>query len=110
MSLRNGASLKGRVGVGIDYQNEWKDARGQDTAVGVHAVASLTQEFLDGATVLISGANATLTGQKFGAEFGLGGSYSWANGARKLHGELVGSTSFQGSNSVKGTIGFTHRF
>lgn len=110
VSLRNGNSLKGRLGVALDYDSEWQDGEGRTAKTALYGLTNLTYEFLDGATVAVSGTDLTFAGQKFGAELGLGGQIDWAGSAHTLHGEVLGSTSFAGSYAVKGTLGFTSRF
>lgn len=110
ISLENGDSLVGRLGVAIDYQAEGQDAEGRDSATKLYGIANLTYEFLDGAAVIVSGTGLNYAGQKFSAELGLGGTVEWNNGAQALRGEVLGSSSFAGSYAVKGTLGFTSRF
>ncbi len=110
ISLEAGNSLKGRVGVAVDYRTDWLDARGHDAAASIGGVAHLTYEFLDGTTVAVSGTNLHYAAQKFGAELGVGGTLEWNGGAQALHGEVLGATSFQGSYDVKGTLGFKAGF
>ena len=110
VSLNKGASLKGRIGLSLDYQTEWQDADGRTASSTLYGTTNLTYEFLDGANVAVSGTDLKFAGQKFGAELGLGGTLDWAGGAHALHGELLGSTSFQGSYAIKGTVGFASRF
>ncbi|WP_280821331.1 hypothetical protein [Pseudaminobacter soli (ex Li et al. 2025)] len=54
--------------------------------------------------------NTVTKPQRFGAELGLGGAYGWAGGKYALHGEALAATSFEGSRSLKGTVGFTMGF
>jgi outer membrane autotransporter protein len=110
VSLQQGDSLKGRIGLALDYATQWQDAEGRKAASTLYGITNLTYEFLDGTGVAVSGTDLNFVGQKFGAELGVGGTLDWADGAHALHGELLGSTSFQGSYAVKGTIGFTSRF
>lgn len=109
-SLEAGDSLKGRVGVALDYRTEWKDDTGRDGSTALHGIANLTYEFLDGTTVQVSGTDLHYAGQKFGGELGLGATIELDGGARTLHGEVLTSTSFEGSYAVKGTMGFTASF
>ena len=110
ISLEAGNSLKGRVGVAVDYRTDWQDEQGRDASASLNGVASLTYELLDGATVAVSGTNLHYAAQKFGGELGLGGTLEWNGGAQTLHAEVLGATSFQGSHAVKGTVGYTAGF
>ncbi|MCA0276861.1 MAG: autotransporter outer membrane beta-barrel domain-containing protein [Proteobacteria bacterium] len=100
VSLRQGDSLKGRLGVATNYDN---DTAGRH----VYGIANLTYEFLDGTSVAVSGTDLSFEQQRFGGELGLGGTYKWADGKYALHGEALASTSFAGGYGFKGTIGFT---
>jgi outer membrane autotransporter protein len=102
VSLRKGDSLKGRLGVAADYE--------PGAGTHVYGIGNLTYEFLDGTAVAVSGIDLAIKPQRFGAELGLGGTYGWAGGKYALHGEALAATSFQGSRSLKGTVGFTMGF
>jgi len=110
VSLRHGESLKGRAGATLGRDANWQDDEGRKSRTHVYAVTSLTYEFLDGATVAVSGVDLVAEPQKFGAELGLGGTYNWADERFALHGEAVASTSFDGSYDYKGTVGMTVGF
>jgi outer membrane autotransporter protein len=110
VSLRNGESLKGRVGAALGRDANWQDEAGPKVRSHVYGITSLTYEFLDGATVAVSGVDLVAEPQKFGAELGLGGTYNWADERFALHGEAVASTSFDGSYGYKGTLGLTVGF
>ena len=107
ISLEAGNSLKGRIGLAVDYRTDLED---QDATASIGGVANLTYEFLDGATVAVSGTNLHYAAQKFSAELGLGGTLEWNGGAQALHAEILGATSFRGSYAVKGTVGFNAGF
>jgi len=102
VSLRKGDSLKGRLGIAADYE--------PGAGKHVYGIGNLTYEFLDGTAVAVSGVDLAIKPQRFGAELGLGGTYGWAGGKYALHGEALAATSFQGSRSLKGTLGFTMGF
>lgn len=110
ISLESGDSLVGRLGLAVDYRTDWQDGDGLKASSALYGIGNLTYEFLDGAAVVVSGTGLNYAGQKFGAELGLGGTIEWADGAQSLHGELLGSSSFEGSYAVKGTLGFSGRF
>ncbi|HEV2514239.1 MAG TPA: autotransporter outer membrane beta-barrel domain-containing protein [Devosia sp.] len=110
ISLGKGDSLVGRFGVAIDYATAGVYEDGRASSSKLYGIANVTYEFLDGATVVVSGTDLNYSGQKFGAELGVGGALEWADGAQALHGELIGSSSLEGSYALKGTLGFTGRF
>jgi outer membrane autotransporter protein len=110
VSLSKGESLEGRIGVALGRDTNGQDASGRATRTHVYGITSLTYEFLDGATVAVSGLDLVAEPQKFGAEFGLGGTYNWGAEKYALHGEALASTSFDGSYGYKGTVGLTVGF
>lgn len=57
----------------MDYRTDWEDEQGRDGSTSLYGLAGLTYEFLDGATVMVSGTGLHYAGQKFGGEPGLGG-------------------------------------
>ncbi|WP_378944000.1 autotransporter outer membrane beta-barrel domain-containing protein [Mesorhizobium sp. ANAO-SY3R2] len=100
VSLHQGDSLKGRLGVAANYDND-------NAGRHVYGIVNLTYEFLDGTSVAVSGIDLAFEPQRFGGELGLGGTYKWADGKYALHGEALASTSFEGGYGFKGTIGLT---
>ncbi|WP_035830540.1 autotransporter outer membrane beta-barrel domain-containing protein [Kaistia adipata] len=110
VSLSKGESLEGRVGVALGRDASWQDDSGRAVRTHVYGITSLTYEFLDGATVAVSGLDLVAEPQKFGAEFGVGGTYNWGAEKYALHGEALASTSFDGSYGYKGTVGLTVGF
>lgn len=100
VALRQGDSLKGRLGAAVNYD---ADASGNH----VYGIANLTYEFLDGTSVAVSGVNVAFESQRFGGELGIGGTYKWSGGKYALHGEALASTSFEGGYGFKGVVGFT---
>ena len=105
VSLVSGDSLKGRIGLALDY-----DAGGGASRSHVYGIANLTYEFLDGTAVDVAGAKVAFEPDSFGAELGIGGTYRWAGGKYALYGEALASTSFEGSHGFKGTVGFNTTF
>jgi len=99
VSLKDGDSLKGRIGIAANHEA---------AATQLHGIANLTYAFLDGTSVMVSGLDTSFSAQRFGAELGFGGTYRWAGGT--LHAEALASTSFAGSYGVKGTVGFAMNF
>lgn len=110
ISLDSGDSLVGRLGLAVDYRTEDQGEDGRNSSTALYGIGNLTYEFLDGAAVVVSGTGLSFAGQKFGAELGLGGTIEWAEGAQSLHGEVLAASSFEGSYSVKGTLGFGGKF
>lgn len=105
VSLDSGDSLKGRIGVALNY-----DAGSSASGSHVYGIANLTYEFLDGTAVDVAGSKVAFEPDSFGVELGLGGTYRWAGGKYALYGEALASTSFEGSYGFKGTVGFSTAF
>ncbi|BBD40466.1 adhesin [Aminobacter sp. Y103A] len=105
VSLDSGDSLKGRIGVALNY-----DAGSSASGSHVYGIANLTYEFLDGTAVDVAGTKVAFEPDSFGVELGLGGTYRWAGGKYALYGEALASTSFEGSYGFKGTVGFSTAF
>lgn len=103
VALRKGDSLKGRLGMAVNYDEA-------ATGSHVYGIANLSYEFLDGTSVAVSDIDASFEQQRFGGEIGFGGTYKWAGGKYALHGEALAAASFRGSHSFKGTVGFTVGF
>lgn len=78
VSLQQGTSLKGRIGLALDHATEWQDAEGRKAASTLYGITNLTYEFLEGTNVAVSGTDLKFVGQKFGAELGVGGTLDWA--------------------------------
>jgi outer membrane autotransporter protein len=105
VSLERGDSLKGRLGVALDY-----DGGTGESPSHVYGIANITYEFLDGTAVDVAGTEVGFEPDSFGAELGLGGAYRWGGGRHSLYGEALGTTSFEGSYGVKGTVGLSTAF
>ena len=112
VSLSDAASLRGRLGFSVDQERSWQDDGGAVRS-HVYGVANLTYEFLDGATVNVSGAALTSRPERLWVSGGVGGSYSWNDDAYSLYGEVLAETSLGNvgdSYSLTGNVGFRIRF
>ena len=108
VSLEDGQSLTGRVGLSADYENEWKNAAGQVSRGHVYGIANLYYDFLDGSDVHVSGASLTSKNQPLWGGVGLGGSLNLGD-RTTVYGEAFARTSladFGDSNSAGAKIGF----
>jgi fibronectin-binding autotransporter adhesin len=105
VSLDEGESLKGRLGMALGFDSSGADSRGH-----VYAIANLTYEFLDAQSVDVAGVDVEFDPDDWGGELGLGGTYEWSGGRYAVHGEALGQTSFEGSYGVKGTAGFSIKY
>jgi fibronectin-binding autotransporter adhesin len=108
VSLKDGDSLVGRVGLSGDYESTWTDAAGQTSRLHAYAVASVYYDQLDGATVDVSGTRFESEQQSRWGSIGLGGTLDWADGRYSLYGEALVATSLRGSGdsrALSGTLG-----
>ena len=72
VSLRNGDSLTGRLGIAADYRHSGQDARGRPASTNVYVIANLYQE-------LLSDTRINVAGLDFGsATTGPGAASAWA--------------------------------
>ncbi|MDM9646766.1 autotransporter outer membrane beta-barrel domain-containing protein [Rhizobium sp. S163] len=105
VSLDRADTAKGRIGLAVDYDDSAGASRNH-----VYAIANLTYDFRNGTSVNVSEVNVKFEPEKFGAEFGVGGTYRWADGKYNLYGEALTATRFDGSYGLKGTVGFSTAF
>ncbi len=57
VSLDDGDSLTGRLGISADYDGDWKDASGKINRVKLYGIANLYHDFLNGSDVDVSGTS-----------------------------------------------------
>ncbi|NKL17268.1 autotransporter outer membrane beta-barrel domain-containing protein [Rhizobium leguminosarum bv. viciae] len=110
VSLDDGDSLTGRLGISADFDSDWKDASGKTSHSTVYGIANLYYDFLDGSKTDISGTSVVNVNQALWGGLGLGGSLSWADERYAAHGEAFASTSlkdFGDSNTIGAKIGFS---
>ncbi|MGH6859809.1 MAG: autotransporter outer membrane beta-barrel domain-containing protein, partial [Phyllobacterium sp.] len=93
VSLLDGDSLQGRIGVAVDHAANWYDDAGKPRQSRIYGIANLYREFLDGTAVNVSHVEIANKSDRVWGEIGLGGSYQW-NGAYALYGEVTASTAF----------------
>ena len=113
VSLLDGDSLQGRLGISADYRNTWTDAYRQTSSTHAYGIANVYYEFLQGTQTSLAGVNLTSQAEPLWGGVGLGGSYSWADDKYTLNTEVTFNTSlgnFGGSTDVTGTAGFSLRF
>ncbi len=106
VTLGRSDSLNGRLGVALDHQRSWRDARGELTRTNVYGITNVYYEFLGGTRVDVAGTNFTSGNEKLTAGFGLGGTYNWGSDKYTVYGEALVKTSFGDDYSVGGTAGF----
>ncbi|MDW6024373.1 autotransporter outer membrane beta-barrel domain-containing protein [Mesorhizobium sp. BAC0120] len=109
VSLEDGDSLLGRLGLSADYEDAWTDAAGQTSRAHIYGIANLYYDFLDGSRVDVSGVDLVSENEALWGGLGLGGSLSFADGKYTLYGEALARTSLQDfgdSHVLSGSIGF----
>ncbi|WP_261337343.1 autotransporter outer membrane beta-barrel domain-containing protein [Rhizobium leguminosarum] len=110
VSLDDGDSLTGRLGVSADFDSEWKDASGKTSRSTLYGIANLYYDFLDGSDVDVSGTSVVSENQALWGGLGLGGSLTWSDERYAAHGEAFARTSledFGDSNAIGAKIGFS---
>ncbi|WP_246647626.1 autotransporter family protein [Rhizobium laguerreae] len=110
VSLDDGDSLTGRLGVSADFDSEWKDASGKTSRSTLYGVANLYYDFLDGSDVDVSGTSVVSENQALWGGLGVGGSLTWSDERYAAHGEAFARTSlkdFGDSNAIGAKIGFS---
>jgi len=109
VSLGNGDSLRGRLGVSLDKETSWTAANGTLSRNHLYGVANLHYEFLQGTEVDVAGVSFENRPERLWGEIGAGVSYNWNDDKFSLYGEGSVSTSlssFGDSYALKGTAGF----
>ncbi|TIW93814.1 MAG: autotransporter outer membrane beta-barrel domain-containing protein [Mesorhizobium sp.] len=109
VSLRDGDTLIGRLGLSADYDNEFRDATGQVSRSSVYGIANLYYDFLDGSDVDVSGTRFVSENRALWGGLGLGGSYSWSDERYSINGEAFARTSLQDFGdgySIGGKVSF----
>ncbi len=108
VSLRDGDSLRGRLGLATEYQTRWKEDDGTVSRFSGYGLANLYNEFLNGTRVSISGVDAVSRDDRLWGGLGLGGSYNWNDDKYSIYGEVSAQTGlahFGDSVSIGGTLG-----
>nr|WP_313015815.1 autotransporter outer membrane beta-barrel domain-containing protein [Brucella intermedia] len=109
ISLDRGDSLQGRLGITLDHENSWQNAKGLMNRSHVYGIANLYYEFLEGTKVNIEDVSFASEKDRLWGGVGVGGSYNWDNDKYSIYGEGIVNTSlnnFGDSYSLKGNVGF----
>ncbi|QWW70253.1 autotransporter outer membrane beta-barrel domain-containing protein [Rhizobium sp. WYJ-E13] len=108
VSLDDGDSLIGRLGVALDREESVQRADGQTALAKVYGIANLYGEFLDGVAVDVSSTGFETRNDPVWAGLTLGGSYTWNDERYSLYGEVAAKSSlkdFGDSYAISGTAG-----
>lgn len=109
VSLKDGDSLRGRLGLSLDHDQSWKDGNGNTRRTHVYGIANLYYEFLNGTQVDVAGVGFTSRGERLWGGVGVGGTYNWDNDKYSLYGQVGLNSSLQHfgkSYALNGTVGF----
>ncbi len=113
VSLRDGDSLEGRIGLAFSRDNAWISDSGDRRRTLLYGIGNLYYEFLDGTKVNVSGTSFRNENEDFQAGLGLGGSYNWNNDNWSLYGEANIRGAFKNISdnySFGGTAGLRIKF
>lgn len=86
VSLAQSRNLKGRLGISVDYENNWKDERAHVSRLHAYGIANVYYDFQSSSTALLSGVRLASEQEPLWGGIGLGGSYNWSNNKYALYG------------------------
>jgi outer membrane autotransporter protein len=110
VSLNDGDSVTGRLGISADYDNDWTDASGKSGRSKIDGIANLYYDFLDGSDVDVSGTSIASENQALWGGLGIGGSVSWSDDRYAVNGEAFARASlkdFGDSDTIGAKLGFS---
>lgn len=113
VSKKKADSLQARIGLGANYQHTWVGKSGKVNRSMVYGLVNLSNEFLDGTKVDVSGTQFGNKQERVWASIGFGASYTWNDDKYALYGEATARTSlknFGDSHGYKGSLGFRVRW
>ncbi|GKX34947.1 MAG: hypothetical protein MnENMB40S_25650 [Rhizobiaceae bacterium MnEN-MB40S] len=108
VTMEQGDSLRGRLGLSVDHQRKWLDDAGKVRRVHGYVLGNLYYDFSDPTAVNVEGVDLSSRLDRFWGEIGLGGSYNWNNDAFSIYGEVVAGSSLEdpgASYDFQGNIG-----
>nr|WP_281411243.1 autotransporter outer membrane beta-barrel domain-containing protein [Rhizobium sp. BK316] len=108
VSLDDGDSLVGRLGLALDREEQVQRADGETALTKFYGIANLYGEFLDGTAVTVSGLGFENRNDPVWAGLTFGGSYRWSGDRYQLYGEVAAKSSlkdFADSYALSGTAG-----
>ncbi|MFC7399615.1 autotransporter outer membrane beta-barrel domain-containing protein [Chelatococcus sp. GCM10030263] len=108
VSLQDGESLLGRLGVSLDHEKSWVGAEGQIQRRHLYARANLYNEFEGKTVVDVSGVDFENRSDRLWGGLELGGSYNWNNDMYSVFGAVAANTSlknFTESYALSGSVG-----
>ncbi|MGJ4860734.1 autotransporter outer membrane beta-barrel domain-containing protein [Labrys sp. La1] len=111
VSIGDGDSVLGRVGVRVENLASWKGEDGETRRLQFYGIANLSYEFMGDTSVKIAGATVEQQDKRLWGEIGTGATYAW-NDKSSLYAEAsYGHALASGDNySAKGTVGFRYKW
>ena len=109
VSLSDGDSLLGRLGLAIDREASWNGDGGRLSRSHVYGIGNLRYEFYHGTVMTVSGTDLFNENDGLWGELGLGGSLNWHDDKYSIYGEgsvMTSLADFGDSYALKGTAGF----
>ncbi|MDW9957092.1 autotransporter outer membrane beta-barrel domain-containing protein [Sinorhizobium meliloti] len=113
VSLDDGNSLRGRIGLALDREQQWQGAEGDGRSSRLYGTVDLYREFLGDTRADVSGVSFGIEADDWIGEIGIGGSYNWGDDKYSLYGEARASTGlsdFGGSYAVRASVGLKMKF
>jgi outer membrane autotransporter protein len=113
VSLDDGNSLRGRIGLALDREQQWQGAEGDGRSSRLFGTVDLYREFLGDTRADVSGVSFGIEADDWIGEIGIGGSYNWGDDKYSLYGEARASTGlsdFGGSYAVRASVGLKMKF
>jgi len=108
VALDKGKSVRGRLGLSLDYESAEQGKRMRS-----YGIVNLYNEFLDGTRVDVAGTAFVSANERLWGGIGVGSSYSWADGKYTVYGEGSANTSlnrFGDSYAIAGNVGIRIAF
>lgn len=95
VSLLQGQSLRGRLGLASEYQSSWKAEDGTSSRAKAYGIVNLEKDLLTGTRLNVSGQEFPTRDNGVWGSIGLGGTYNWNEDKYSLYGEVSAGTSLE---------------
>jgi fibronectin-binding autotransporter adhesin len=112
VSIDSDNNSTGRVGLSLDYRDQWSGAGG-GRSMHLYTIGNLYRSFGGGTGAVVADVPVDSRNESDWAGLGVGGTFDWAGGRYSVYGEVQGSTGqthFRESHSVNGNVGFRMRW
>ena len=113
ISLIDGDSLRGRVGLAAEHQKSWAAEDGTTSRLATHGTVNLYNEFLDGARIRVGNLERASRHERLWGGVNLGATYNWNDDRYALYADASAETSlrnFGDSYALSGSVGFKVRW